>query len=173
MASLGGRLRRPSFSIRVRIALLALVPLIAFAVIAVTTWKGLQALEAAFVTSAQQSNIARLALVLGTDVNTMQYEARRLAQTRAPDAAQVFDATATRLAKNFDELKAATASDKLASVRFSSILNLVDRTKKTFASLSKVVADLGYSRGGAYAGARGGGGEGSEDPCGCAAERIA
>jgi methyl-accepting chemotaxis protein len=145
MASLGGRLRRPSLSIRVRIALLALVPLIAFAVIAVTTWKGLQALEAAFVTSAQQSNIARLALVLGTDVNTMQYEARRLAQTRAPDAAQVFDATATRLAKNFDELKAATASDKLASVRFSSILNLVDRTKKTFASLSKVVADLGYS----------------------------
>ena len=137
--------RWPALSIRARIAVLAMVPLVAFAVIAATTWTGLHKLKAAFVTSAEQSNIARLALVLSTDVHIMQHEARRLAQTRAPDAAQTFQATAAKLAKDFAELKEATASDKLASVRFSSIDSLIDRAQKTFSTLSKYVADVGYS----------------------------
>src|SRR3954447_14086797 len=92
--SLAFRLRRPrlSLSIKTRIAALSLVPLIAFGVIAGTTWIGQARIDGAVSAFQQQASTARFALMMKAEVVTMLYEARRLAQTRAPDAAKEFQA---------------------------------------------------------------------------------
>ena len=138
-------LRFATLSIRARIAALALVPFVAFAVIAAATWSGQQQLDVAFDAYSRDAATARLALLLTSDVVTMQYEARRLAQTRAADAGKTYTAASAKLAKDFGDLKTLTAGDKMASLRFTSVSALIRRTNDTFSKLVTLVADLGHS----------------------------
>ena len=140
-----GSLRTPTLSIRIRIAALTLVPFVAFVVIAAATWTGQRRMDATFDEYARDAATARLALLLSTDVVTMQYEARRLAQTRAPDAAKAFTAAAAKLASDFAELKSLTAGDKMASMRFTAVDAMIRRANATFSKLVTGVADLGHT----------------------------
>jgi methyl-accepting chemotaxis protein len=77
-------------------------------------------------------------------VVTMQYEARRLAQTRLPESAQAYNAAAAKLAKDFADLKTLTAADRMASLRFGPMSGLMRRANDTFAKLVTVASDLGH-----------------------------
>src|SRR4051812_27803515 len=103
------RARIPALSIRGRIGALTLVPFIAFAVIAGASWTGQRKLDLAMDGQARDAQTARVALLLSSDVTVMQYEARRLAQTRAADAAKAYSAASAKLASDFAELKSLTA----------------------------------------------------------------
>ena len=137
------RLPRLSLSIKARIAALSLVPLIAFGVIAATTWIGQTRVDEAVAAFQQQASTARLALSMRAEVVTMLYEARRLAQTREPDAAKEFQAAAGRFGKNFSTLKDLSVADRMASARFAPIDSLVRQSNTLFATLITTVADLG------------------------------
>jgi methyl-accepting chemotaxis protein len=127
-----------------RIAALSLVPLLAFGVVAATTWSGQQALDAAFTIYGREAGTARLALLLRTHVVTMQYEARRLGQTRAADAPPAYRLVEARLAKDFAALRTLTADDEAASAQFVSASRVMRRASEAFAKLVTVVEDLGH-----------------------------
>jgi hypothetical protein len=68
-------LRRPQFSIKARIGALALVPILAFAAVAVITWAGASRLNEAFLSYRQQGEIARVALLLRSEAAVLQLRA--------------------------------------------------------------------------------------------------
>jgi methyl-accepting chemotaxis protein len=139
------RARLPALSIRGRIGALTVVPFIAFAVIAGATWNGQRELDGAMDAQARDARTSLVALQLSGDVTVMQFEARRLAQTRAADAAKAYSAGSAKLAADFAALKSVTADDKMASLRFTSLSSLMRRTNDTFAKLVTLVEDLGHT----------------------------
>src|SRR3954447_12459815 len=135
---------RPAISIQMRIGLLCVVPVIAFAVIAGTSWSDQRKLDTASTLFAEQATTARLALLLSADVTTMQYEARRLAQTHAKDAAKTYTDTGAKFASDFGLLKTAAASDKFASARFAPVDSAMRRINITFSKLVTAVDSIGH-----------------------------
>ena len=139
-------LRRPQFSIKARIAALALVPILAFAAVAAITWAGASRLNDAFLSYRQQGEIARVALLLRSEAAFLQFRAQQMAEGNAGEAAAAFDDSVKRLQAALKELKDLTASDRLSATRFYATDGMVKRGVEAFVKLRKATDRLGSAK---------------------------